>query len=428
MRSVVRARLAAVLAGACCAAGAPREFSFEVRRDSEVVMEIGLRSPGSDWAKSGHEAAVAEWTLDGDTARGHIMVWSGEQTRRYALFLGALSAGRHLLRVDRDATHSAAGSELEVQGATFREFKEGSDGYDIVANAPVLFARANTVGRFTDVPLFTYAERLMENGTPVIQYTVVFSNEDGGTNTRALMARWGRTTDIEYVYRAYLDGGGRAARSIIQTRDHKDVEFTGPRDGRHPLLIPVTDNNMVAAEGSSALRYQLAPATVDLANASREQVMDDEPLAYRVMVAELEREGKLRPWGTIDGSKVGDPRNYLYVEARVANQGTRLATLVRLRGESRWRSSDTGIAGAAIERSGWVRTTVELPPSTKPQDIAEIGFQCLAAEKSAGGVCRVEGVRKAFFLDSDCAPQASFWSLAEGREILSGEMVSWTLR
>jgi hypothetical protein len=86
------------------------------------------------------------------------------------------------------------------------------------------------------------------------------------------------------------------------------------------------------------------------------------------------------------------------------------------------------MAGAAIERSGWVRTTVELPPSTKPDDVAEIGFQCLAAEKSAGGVCRVEQVRKVFFLGSDCTPQTSFWNLREGRDFVTGEMVSWNLR
>ena len=37
---------------------------------------------------------------------------------------------------------------------------------------------------------------------------MIWSNEDGGTNTPALMARWGRTTDIEWIYRVVLDRAG----------------------------------------------------------------------------------------------------------------------------------------------------------------------------------------------------------------------------
>jgi hypothetical protein len=37
-------------------------------------------------------------------------------------------------------------------------------------------------------------------------------------------------------------------------------------------------------------------------------------------------------------------------------------------------------------------------------------------------------VRKVFFLGSDCTPQTSFWNLREGRDFVTGEMVSWNLR
>ncbi len=58
---------------------------------------------------------------------------------------------------------------------------------DVIARAPVLFARENTVAYFSDVPLLVYAER---EGN-FLTYTVIFSNEDGGTSTRALMDRGG---------------------------------------------------------------------------------------------------------------------------------------------------------------------------------------------------------------------------------------------
>ena len=89
-----------------------------------------------------------------------------------------------------------------------------------LAHGPILYARVNTIGRVTDITLLSYCERLVENGRAVLQYTVIFSNEDGGTSTRALMSRWGRTTDVEYIYRAWLDARGNVERATIQARDH----------------------------------------------------------------------------------------------------------------------------------------------------------------------------------------------------------------
>jgi hypothetical protein len=75
----------------------------------------------------------------------------------------------------------------------------------------------------------------------------------------------------------------------------------------------------------------------------------------------------------------------------------------------RWHSSDSGLVWYGIERDGWVRTTVELPPGTKAEQIAEIGFLCGRPDpkKRNGGPCILEGVSRAFFLG-----QPSFWKLA----------------
>ena len=79
----------------------------------------------------------------------------------------------------------------------------------------------------------------------------------------------------------------------------------------------------------------------------------------------------------------------------------------------------------AIERSGWIRTTIELPPGTRSGDIAEIGFECLVApdrtQMAVAGECRVEGVSKVFLLDKDYRPGPSFWSLTEAAAIPSGQ-------
>jgi CheY-like chemotaxis protein len=401
-----------------------RAETFRILKASEVVAELSLRAPGTDWAEAGHEAALATVLVDGH-AQQQIMLYGGAESFSYTVFLGVLAVGEH--RVD------VRGEGVQLMQAKFHE-----DASDVVANAPVLFARANTIGKYTDIPLIVYCERLSENGEPFLQYTVIFSNEDGGTSTRALMARWGRTTDIEYVYRAFLTADGRVRRATIQAKDHKELEFHGKLNGSHPLLMPITDNNMIGeADTPTPIRYQIAPIPVDLTGHSREEVMDQHPFAYRVMAKELKREGKLRPFGTVDGEKVSDPINYLYFEMKLANSEASVATLVRLKGDPRWYSSHLGHADYAIRTwrrnsaespKGFVRTTVELPPGTKADQIAEIGFECLVLDKAADAPCGVEAVTKAFLLDRDYAPGPNVWTLAARVEIPAGAIWTSALR
>src|SRR5262249_463274 len=150
-------------------------------------------------------------------------------------------------------------------------------------------------------------------GYPVLQYSVIWSNEDGGTSTRALMARWGRTTDIEWVYKAFLAPDGSVHHATIQAANHKEIEFRGRLEGLHPFLLTATDNNKMAYDGTSQVRSQIPPVLTDLSQHSREELMDEQPFSYRVMAKELIREEKLRPYATVQSENVSDPRNYLYI-------------------------------------------------------------------------------------------------------------------
>jgi hypothetical protein len=387
-----------------------------VSEKAEMVAEIELVSPGADWSKTGREAALADLLLDGSKTI-HIMTYAGDRPHRYHVLLGHLTAGNHTLTITRNEKYSAPGAGLEVRAVTVQRAAD----QEVAAKTPFLYARANTIGKFTDIPLILYCERLTENGIPILQYTVIFSNEDGGTSTRGLMARWGRTTDVEYVYRAFPD------HATIQARGHKEIVYDGPRDGSHPLLMPVTDNNMVAGEGPSPIRYQIPAVMADLTKASREQVMDEYPITWQVMAKELIREEKLRPFGVVDGEKIGDPRNYLYIEANVNVRGGRIAAVARLKGDARPRMANLGRFDLAIDRSGWIRTTVELPPGTAPEQVGEIGFQCLADKAPA--TCRVDSVRQAFLLGQDYLPRPSLFASPAGRaEFASGEAITWTLK
>ena len=395
-------------------AAAPTRFTVAAK--AEMIAEVELASPGADWSRPGREAALAELLLDGAKTI-HIMTYAGERPHRYQVLLGELGQGAHTLAIKRNKKYSATGAALEVRGVTVRAAPD----QEVAAKTPFLYARANTIGKFTDVPMILYCERLVENGVPILQFTVIFSNEDGGTSTRGLMARWGRTTDVEYVYRAFPD------HATIQARGHKELVYDGPRDGSHPLLMPVTDNNMVAGEGPSPIRYQIPAVMADLTKASREQVMDEYPITWQVMAKELIREEKLRPFGVVDGEKISDPRNYLYIEANVNVSGGRIAAMARLKGDTRWRMANIGRFDLAIERSGWIRTTVELPPGTKPEQVGEIGFQCLADKAPA--TCRVDSVRQAFLLGEDYLPRPSvFYTSGGSTAFAAGEGVTWTLK
>jgi hypothetical protein len=402
-------------------------YTFRVATASEVVADLELS--GGDWSIEGKESALADVTLDGAAVQ-NVMTYAGAR-HAYPIFLGVLQAGEHKIGITQNARYGSPGAKLEVHGAKFREIARGSAYYPVLAYTPVLFARANTVGKFTDVPMIVYVERLVENAEPLLSYTVIFSNEDGGTSTRALMARWGRTTDVEYVYKAFLNSDGTLKRATMQGRGHQEVEFNGQREGAHPLMIPVTDNNMVSGEATSAIRYQIAPVEIDLSHHSRELIIDENPLAYRVMSQELLREGKLRLFGTVDGNKISDPRNYLYIEANIANQQSGVAAMVRLKGESKWRTSNLGREDYAMERSGWVRTTIELPPGTAANQVDEIGFLCVVVRSKdaipTAGTCRVDALSKAFKLDSNYVPQPSVFNHSGAAEIPSGQMVSWKL-
>ncbi len=262
---------------------------------------------------------------------------------------------------------------------------------DVKRHAPVLYQRADTVGTESDVPLLMYVE--WDAKERALTYTVIFSNEDGGTSTRDLMARWGRTTDIEYVYKVWVDGTGKAVRNQIQAKDHKDIPFAGPYEGERPVLEPVTRNNMVAgATAKAGRRFDVEPLLVDLSEHSREYVMDLKPETWKVMGEELRREGKLRPYGVVRGEDISDPANYVYTEFKSEQKnGGRVAVGFTLPGGRKVQMSHLGKAGNTVERSGWMRLATELPPGTKVGELGTIVFACYGK-----GSCVVE---KASFVE-----------------------------
>ena len=84
-----------------------------------------------------------------------------------------------------------------------------------------------------------------------------------------------------------------------------------------------------------------------------------------------------------------------------------IAWVIRPRRQSRHRPR--GRAKDAIERSGWVRSTIELPPNTKQEDLKSINALCVYLPKSPSDAsCGPTAFKSLFFLSRDKLPGQTF--------------------
>src|SRR5262249_29737346 len=296
-----------------------RAIDFRAAAAGEAVATIAAGCARCDWSAEGREAVLLEVTLDGRYSQ-HLALTRGSDVVEYPVALGAVAAGPHHLVIARDQKRSAADAGSVTFGKIdVRVVAQASPEFAWLSRAPILRARPGTVEKFSDFPLVMYAEQHVngESGSRYqLQYTVIFTNEDGGTPTDRLMATWGRTTDIEFIYGLTDPGGGDTPREEIQAAGHKWIPFQGPREGTHPILWVATLNNMVADHGADDLiRFAPAPQLVSLAGASREKVMDDNVWMYAVTSAEMVREHRIDPAARPGSGTIVDPRRYATVEA-----------------------------------------------------------------------------------------------------------------
>jgi hypothetical protein len=245
---------------------------------------------------------------------------------------------------------------------------------------------------------------------------VIWSNEDGGTNTPALMAQWGRTTDIEWVYRVEVNARGRrvAGSGVFQSAAHGTERFHGRYDGTHPLLQTCTSNNNMCDEVTDPMRFALSMRGVLRASQAREHEMDTHPWTYRVMADELRRERKIGP-SDPSSLAVGDPRTYLYVAVTHTTTPLASAALVGLAVDVKLKgvpattyTSNHGVPAWALLRNGPAATTVELPAGTTRADLASISVRRVQPPTANSAALTVTDVPRAFFLRGSYLPRSSF--------------------
>jgi hypothetical protein len=364
--------------------------------------------------------------------------------------LGHLTKGKHSVSVALNPPRSAAGAQLaEVKLlrplplAPAHPSGDQKEDQLALAHSPVLYARANTIDHFTDVPLLMYYEILrvspggLESGLVrpsgaqvpslngsrngrrnatrsqrgpgatdlTVRYTVIFTNEDGGTQTAALLARWGRGTDIEWAYEFRMRDG-KIIGETYQGVNHETKPFTGSRTGgQHPLLAVASDNNNFSDLACSTVRFAPLPIRADLDAATRESVMDRYPQTYRVMTEELQREHRVSPF-PIGINLIADPRDYLYIEATSEQTGAALGFDVKVTGQPDVFPSDNGDARLRIDRSGNFRTAVRLPHGVTPAAVETITAHCYASLQPAGERgCHHLRLLRVLTLDQNYVPQ-----------------------
>lgn len=167
-----------------------------------------------------------------------------------------------------------------------------------------------------DVPLLmAYSVHTGSKKRRVLRYTLYLSDEDNQNTsalTNAQLVRYGRTTDIEWIYEIEFDGNLSVVDERFQGALHFPFQFRGgylpATIGRtHPLLYNYNlgDNNVFMDTAFSWLSiipnphqqteptgHHLVPRyRMDYPQA-RERVMFSEPWMFKVSENELKRQGK----------------------------------------------------------------------------------------------------------------------------------------
>ena len=393
---------------------APREHRFTAAAAGEAVATVTAGCARCDWGEAGREAVLLRVLVDGAYSQ-HLLLARGETPVPYRIMLGPLAAGEHRLTFERDEVRSAKGAgAVRFEGIDVTVVPAGTIEYEALSYAPFVHERPGTIARFSDLPIFSWVERAPAPGVG-FRYSIIFSHEDGGTPTDRLMATWGRTTDVEFVY-----GRERAPDGTqydeIQARNHDILPFNGARIGRHPLLWVSTDNNMVSDTGpADAVRFGLAPELVSLDGVAREVVMDRSPWTYAVMAAEMRREGRIDQAATPGSAKIPDPRQFAYLEGCGEIDRAVFALDVATRsadGRLEWHGTDRGEPRWRIARSGCFRAAVPLPRNTTIEMITQVRLRAYTRSRRDGeaimppgtGAVRLHRFNGVFMLDEQYRP------------------------
>jgi len=377
------------------------EHSLEVAKGGEGVLEVRASVAAPSW-KNAVELPRLRLFLDDEYCQDILLVPAGDLLT-YLTVLGRVDKGTHSLRLEQHGC-----SAVELQSVSLKTYSRTDEAFSVLAHSPFVYLRSDSVTNCTDIPLLMWHEVLRSGGGTRIRYTVLFSNEDGGTPAPALMARWGRTTDIEWIYAVDFDARGGVASERYQGPGHSAPRFRGEKIGHHPLFAMSTTNNMVSPATEGDVRVGLCPLATLPPDKPREAMMNLNPWTFRIMAEELYREGKIESVASASTIAVSDPRNYLYCDVDCTKLGRAEAAVEVVLEDGRSFRSDHGISLGLSSRHGVRRTAVELPPGTNGADVSRVhavGVSGSDGNKTQSpAIADRVNVQRCFFLDPDYEP------------------------
>ena len=392
--------------------------AFTAAAAGEGVAVIHASCERCDWGTEGREAAAVKLLVD-DKYSQHVLLARGGEKADYHVTLGPIAAGDHTLRIEADPALSAAQAGPPVIAKVdVIVITPAGDYFVAQSMAPILYARPDTVGRFTDLPVFMWYEIVPVPLGRQFRYSVIFTNEDGGTATDRLMATWGRTTDVEFVYGVTLNGRSQVVAEEFQGPNHEVPAFRGKHEAGHPLQWVSTDNNMVSESGPAEVRYAPAPQRFDLTDVSREVVMDAHPWIYTLAAQEMVREKKLVDDAAAGSGRIPDSRRFVFVEACTELQNAAVAFSFHApdaTGAARWFDVDRGLPQFRIVRTGCFRGGVPLPAGAGRTDAIRFKAYPLPPKDNApppAGPATVvlTRVNRVFGIGDDYRPRPSSFS------------------
>ena len=379
---------------------------FALPAPGEAWASLTLAAPGTSWARG--EAAVASLEIDGGEPQ-HLVLAGGDEPVEYARLLGRLSAGGHRLAVRFDAALSDAGAGvLECRALRTHAVADDDGAAFVWRHAPVLHYRALDGlldGLSSDTPLVLFHRPVETPEGRGVEYHVINSHEDAGTDLAGLLAGWGHTTDIEWVFRIVRDECGRIVREEFQGPEHTTRPFRGARAlGGHPVLQAATRNGMVTDRVVCPYRAALAPVIAQPAGEPREGVQYRFPWIHRVSGLEVVRQEHLEGDPRPVSAAPGDPRAYLYLQFKRHADALvpALEASVRIHGawyRSAWSRPEFAMRGEDAES-----TAIKLPPDAGEADVEAIAIRAMDPPRRDATVSFV----RAFCLDDGHRPRAPF--------------------
>jgi hypothetical protein len=391
--------------------GRPIAHDFNLRVAGEAWAALTLAAPGTSWQRG--EAAVVSLEIDGGQTQ-HVVLAGADEPVEYARLLGRLAAGAHRLVLGLDASLSAASARaVECRSITIHTVADDDPAAFVWRHAPVLHYRhldSPFDGATTDTPLLVFHRSVETPDGSGVEYHVINSHEDAGTNLTGLLARWGHTTDIEWVFRIIRDRRGRIVREAFQGAEHATLLFRGARAfGGHPVLQVATRNGMVTDRRTSPYRTVLAPVVEQPPDEPREGVQYRFPWIHRVSALEVLRQEDVEREPRSASAAPADPRAYVYLQFRREGDPSgahALEALADIRGArygSAWGRPDLAMRGEDAES-----TAIKLPPGAGEADVDAIAVRAMDPPAHPLAVRFV----RAFCLDDGCRPRAPFAAAA----------------